>query len=104
MALVQLNGLVQGKHDAEGAAPRNGALDTAVINYDEHGTPVYAKVVVEETDEKGRVIGFFPVTANGEAAAAIKEAQWKRAVINCSAYKTRSGDWNLSVISVKIAE
>lgn len=104
MALVQLTGLVQGKHNAEGAAPRNGALDTADIQFDENGVPVYAKVVIEETDDQGRVIGFFPVTARNEAAAAIKAAQWKRATVNCSAYKMRNGDWNLSVISVKIAE
>ena len=101
MALVKLNGLVQGKHDAPGAAPRANAIDSAEITYTKDGVPTYAKLVIEETDTDGKVIGFFPVTARGEAAVALEAAQWNKVELMATAYKVRSGDWVLNVISVK---
>ena len=101
MALVKLNGLVQGKHTHPAAAPRANAIDSANITYTEAGVPTYAKVVIEETDTDGKVIGFYPVTARDEAAVALAAAQWSKVELMATAYKTRSGDWVLNVISVK---
>jgi hypothetical protein len=101
MALVKINGLVQGEHTHPAAAPRANAIDSANITYTKEGVPTYAKVVIEETDNDGKVVGFFPVTARDEAAVALAATQWQRVELMAQAYKTRSGDWVLNVISVK---
>lgn len=101
MALVKLSGLVQGKHDHPLAAPREKAIDSFRATAEVGGsTATWAVARIEETNDEGNVIGFFPVVARGEAAEALNQAQWKHADIMASARIRRDGQWELSVISV----
>jgi hypothetical protein len=92
MALTKITGLVQGEHDHELAKPRSGALDTADITFNREGKVTYAQVVIEETNDEGK-IHFYPVIARGDLAAALANAQWTTVTVFATSERMSNGQW-----------